>query len=156
MADEQKNVALVLLGIVAVIAVVGLVLLFVQDRAATGEGIYGGAIKQVEYPYWTNRGTPRNIPGVLSESAWATTASKDLTTHWNYQGDPKRNPIGDVPSALTKCGSNGFLEPYNPDRAGYYASIGYQVVDTDGSKAGMCVFPQRDMVGGIAGRAELQ
>ena len=151
MADEQKSIALVILGIVAVIAVVGLVLLFVQGKSATGEGVYGGAIKQVEFPYWVGRGTPRNIPGDLSQSNWPMTASKDLTSHWNWEGDPKRNPIGDVPSVLTKCGNGGFLVPYNLDRAGYYANLGYEVIDTDGSKAGMCVYPQEPMVGGIAG-----
>ncbi|MBS3147261.1 hypothetical protein J4219_00080 [Candidatus Woesearchaeota archaeon] len=153
MADEQKSIALVILGIVAVIAVVGLVLLFVQGRNATGEGVYGGAIKQVEFPYWVGRGVPRNIPGEIPGPGWnpGWTSSDDLTTHWNWEGDPKRNPIGDVPSVLTKCGNGGFLVPYNLDRAGYYANLGYEVIDTDGSKAGMCVYPQEPMVGGIAG-----
>ena len=39
--EEGKGVALAILGIVAVIAVVGLVLLF---SGATGKGIYGGAL----------------------------------------------------------------------------------------------------------------
>ena len=45
MAEEGKGVALAILGIVAVIAVVGLVLLFTN---ATGKGIYGGQMRQGE------------------------------------------------------------------------------------------------------------
>ncbi|RMD57813.1 hypothetical protein D6825_02850 [Candidatus Woesearchaeota archaeon] len=150
--ESQKTIALVLLGVVAIVAVVGLVLMFVRGKAATGEGIYGGAIKQVEYPYWEGRGTPRNMPG--QEALWDTRASKDLTTHWNYYGAPKRNPQSDVPSALTKCGVGGFLVPYagEGNLAQYYKSRGYRVVDTGDSKAGLCVYPNEPLVGGIAGQ----
>jgi hypothetical protein len=44
MAEEGKGIALVILGIVAVIAVVGLVLLF---KSATGMGLYGGELTRV-------------------------------------------------------------------------------------------------------------
>jgi hypothetical protein len=158
MADEHKGIALVILGIVAVLAIVGLVLLFTQNRAesATGEGIYGGAIKGIEYPLWTGRGVPRG--GVTDSSATYTpgiTESNDLTTHWNWEGNPKRVPpgggIGDIPSPVIKCGQGCFLSSIDPQEAGYYASIGYQIVNTLGSKAGVCVCPGEPMVGGIAG-----
>ncbi len=45
MAEEGKGVALAILGIVAVIAVVGLVLLF---TGASGQGVYGGQMRQGE------------------------------------------------------------------------------------------------------------
>ena len=43
MAEEGKGVAMAILGIVAVIAVVGLVLLF---NGASGKGVYGGEMLQ--------------------------------------------------------------------------------------------------------------
>ncbi|RJQ19935.1 hypothetical protein C4580_04590 [Candidatus Woesearchaeota archaeon] len=155
--EQHKGIALVLLGIVAVIAVVGLVLMYVQDRQSTALGVYGGAIKQVEYPYWTGRGVPRNMPGAIPGDMWAPgmTSSGDLTTHWNYQGDPKRDPKSDIPSALSKCGRGGFLVPYVSDNgvdANYYRYRGYAVVDTGDQKAGVCVYPNEPMVGGIAGQ----
>ncbi|MEM2916370.1 MAG: hypothetical protein QXT19_03385 [Candidatus Woesearchaeota archaeon] len=42
---EEKSIAMAILGIVAVIAVVGLVLLF---KSATGMGLYGGEMRQGE------------------------------------------------------------------------------------------------------------
>lgn len=155
--EQQKGIAMVILGLVAVIAVVGLVLMFVQGKQSTALGVYGGAIKQVEYPYWTGRGVPRNIPGQIPGDMWdpGATYSDDLHTHWNYQGDPKRNPMGDVPSALTSCGRGGFLVPYASEEgnnADYYRYKGYTVVDTGDSKAGACVYPNTPMVGGIAGQ----
>src|SRR5574342_194589 len=160
MADEHKGIALVILGIVAVLAIVGLVLLFTQSKSATGEGIYGGAIKGIEYPNWVGRGVPRNIPGAIPGDSWmpGTTESNDLQTHWNWEGNPKRAPpgggIGDIPAPLIKCGQGCFLTSIDPQEAGYYASIGYEIVNTLGSKAGVCVCPGEPMVGGIAGYTE--
>ncbi len=54
MAKENKSIGLVILGIVAIIAVVGLVLLF--TGAQTGQSYhgldksYGGDLKDVEFP----------------------------------------------------------------------------------------------------------
>ena len=150
MADEHKGIALVILGIVAVIAVVGLVLLFVQSKDATGQGVYGGALKQVQYPYWTGRGVPRNVPE--QDYLFPTTAGRDMQTSWNYWDDSNnRNPMGDVPSALTGC-VGGFLVPYNQEYLGYYVSLGYTVVNPGEGKPGMCVYPNRAMVGGVVGQ----
>ena len=148
MADEHKGISLVILGIVAVIAVVGLVLLFTKAQSPTCEGIYCGAMKQISFPYWVGRGVPANRPG--DEALWPTTASKDLTTHWNYFGDPKRDPGTDVPSPMVKCGNGGFRVPYSDGLPEYYRGEGYMVVET-GDKAGLCVYPRTAMVGGIAG-----
>lgn len=55
--ESGRAIALVILGIVAVIAIVGLVLLFTGAKNATGEFVvpeaklYGGAIKDVQFPY---------------------------------------------------------------------------------------------------------
>lgn len=117
---------MVILGIVAVIAIVGLVLLFVQHKSVTGQGIYGGAIKGDPFPYWTERGVPQNRAGPDYQYA-GRTDQKDLTTHWNFEGSPKRNPAGtitgggDIPSIIRKCGSGmpgTILEPLN--RVGNY------------------------------------
>jgi hypothetical protein len=159
MADEHKGIALVILGIVAILAIVGLVLLF-TNRTATGNGIYGGAIKQIEYPNWVGRGIPRG--GIADSSSTYTpgeTASNDLHTHWNWEGNPKRTPptggeAGDIPSPMIKCGQNCFLTSINPEQAGYYASLGYNVINAVGPKAGVCVCPGEPMVGGIAGYTE--
>src|SRR3990172_5667778 len=115
MAEGQKGIALVILGIVAVIAIVGLVLLFVQGKNATGEGVYGGALKQVPYPYWSGRGVPRNVPEFQNPNYVAGRSPYvDMQTHWNFWSDTNnRNPIGDIPSALRKPGSNCFLAPYD-------------------------------------------
>jgi len=157
MEDEHRSIAVVILGIIAVIAAVGLVLMYVQGESSTGEGVYGGAIKGVEFPYWVGRGVPRNIPGEIPGPGWSAgqTSSDDLTTHWNYQGDPKRNPVGDVPSAMMSCGRGGMLVPYvqaGVDSKQYYEYRGFTVVDTGNSRAGLCVYPNQAMVGGIAGQ----
>jgi len=55
---EERNIALVILGIIAIIAIVGLILLFTTGRTTTAQGVYGGAIKQEPYPYYTDRGRP--------------------------------------------------------------------------------------------------
>lgn len=147
-AKNQKGISMVILGIVAIIAIIGLVLLFTQSRSPTGEGVYGGAIKQVQYPNWIGRGTPRNLPG--QEALWPATQSKNLVTNWNYYGSPKRDPKSDVPSALRKCGVDGFLVPYNNGLPEYYSERGYTVIDTGDQQAGVCVYPNAALVGGIA------
>lgn len=150
--SEHKGIALVILGIVAIIAIVGLVLLFTGANKATGQGMYGGEIKGLQFPNWYGRGVPR--AGISDSSttydAGATT-SDDMSSNWNFYGNPDRNPIGDVPSPMVKCGQGGFLVSVNQDEAGYYETIGYDVVAVDGSKAGVCVYPNEPMVGGIAG-----
>ena len=50
---NDKNISHVVLGIVSVIAVVGLILLFIST--STANGVYGGAIKNVAMPYYEDR-----------------------------------------------------------------------------------------------------
>lgn len=79
MAEESgKGIALVILGIVAIIAVVGLVLLFTGARKAVGEfavpGVkeYGGAIKGIYDPYsraFSGRAYDPTDSGVTDEFA---------------------------------------------------------------------------------------
>lgn len=151
-AEGHKGIALVILGIVAIIAIVGLVLLFTGANKATGQGMYGGEIKGIQFPNWVGRGVPR--AGISDDSlsyVAGTTPSNTQQKNWNFYGNPKGNPIGEVPSPMVKCGQGGFLVSVNEDEAGYYESIGYEVLSVGGSKAGVCVYPQEPMVGGIAG-----
>jgi len=107
MAEESgKGIALAILGIVAVIAIVGLVLLFSGAKktgqvAYTGvDKVYGGALKDVEYPYLENRPAkgvpvlPEGVEVVDEQTAYA-------------QGVPYRtyNRVPDqIPSTQTTCG----------------------------------------------------
>ncbi len=66
MVEKNKNTALLVLGAIAVVAIVGLVMMFADGNKATGEivgygaypKIYGGAVKQVQFPNYADRGTP--------------------------------------------------------------------------------------------------
>jgi hypothetical protein len=90
MANESKGVALAILGIVAVIAVVGLVLLF---KGATGKvvdtsmtfpnaKVYGGALKGEQYPNLVKRaiGFPNGpaSPGGYDSSIEGTVTEDQL------------------------------------------------------------------------------
>jgi len=162
MAEHHKGIAMVILGIVAIIAVVGLVLLFTAGKSSTGSyvaaspKIYGGDLRadRNEFPYWADGvATPRNIPGDM-DNFLANQQNWNTKTHWNYYGNPTGNPIGDIPSPMVKCGVNGFRVPLNDDQAGWYRSQGYQVIDPGDGRPGMCVYladDQRSMMGGVAG-----
>ncbi len=56
---EDKGISLTILGVVAVIAIVGLVLLFTGagtgGYVAPGNKVYGGAIQEKPYPYLQGR-----------------------------------------------------------------------------------------------------
>ena len=124
MDNGHKNVALVLLGIVAVTAIVGLVLMFVQSTE-TGQ-IYGGAIKGVQYPYWEGNSG--------ASSPWGD------DTYLGH-GDPAK-----VDGALTGC-PGGF--EVSGDKVYMYQSRGYKVFDVadpDGVHVLHCVYPTEQMV----------
>jgi hypothetical protein len=94
MAEEGKGVALAILGIVAVIAVVGLVLLF---KGASGQGVYGGAMRQGESeirPYGEHPGryvTP--VPAeIFPEGAYYDGYKGTDRAWWEY----RRNPCPDA------------------------------------------------------------
>ncbi len=76
-----------------------------------------------------------------------------MSTNWNWNGNPKRNPLGDVPSALTAC-PYGLLVAYSDGLANWYEQRGYKVFPTGGEQPGLCVYPGQDMVGGIAGQSQ--
>lgn len=68
MADEGKGVALAILGVVAVIAVVGLVLLFsgATAKVSLPSKVYGGALEGKEFPYLMSR-TTGGFPSTASD-----------------------------------------------------------------------------------------
>jgi hypothetical protein len=68
MADE-KGIAYAILGIVAVIAVVGLVLLF---KGATGQGVYGGEMRQGESELRPFGESPARYTSPVQESEGGT------------------------------------------------------------------------------------
>ena len=134
---EEKNMALVILGIIAVIAMVGLVMLFAEGKKATGEGIYGGAIKGVAYPNWEYRGAPQGQGGLSFPEGKTATIGEN----------PNRDPSSDVPSALTGCGANSILVDVNS--VAYYEGIGgYTCFDARPDKPGYCCYPNEALVGG--------
>lgn len=152
--NQHKQIAMVILGIVAVIAVVGLVLMFTA-AGSSGLGIYGGAIKDYgsdAIPYWSGNGVPRNdVQMQYASSAGyvpGTTPPNQQSTNWNWNSAPKGSP-GDIPSLIVGCGVAGFLVPNN--EVYYYYTRGYDVVET-ADKSGACVYPGEAMVGGIAGQ----
>lgn len=85
-SKHHKGTPLVLLGIVAITAIVGLVLMFVST-GPTGKGVYGGAIKGIDNP---------NFEGRTGMTNW---------NHLGYTGskDPAR-----VDSQQTSCGKGAF------------------------------------------------
>ncbi len=96
MAD-QKSIGIAILGIAAVLAIIGLVLMFttaIQSGAfsATLPKIYGGAIKNVDYPYLEGR----HAAGVGGDEY---TASESNPQHMYYE-----RGIRQIPSEYTACG----------------------------------------------------
>jgi len=123
--EEHKGVALVILGVVAVAAIVGLVMMFVQ--ATTTGQVYGGAVKGISYPNWEGRSG--------ASSAWGVDS---------YAG--KRDPTK-VTSTVTSCGSGGFTLS-SGQVAAYQNNPAYtisQKVDQWGSVL-TCVYPRSAMV----------
>ena len=112
MAEERgRGVALAILGIVAVIAIVGLVLLFsgAKKTAQVASGLdkeYGGALKGVEYPYLEGR-TVKGGVGATPEGVLVSDEEKAYA-----EGVPYRtfSRVQDqIPTPQTTCGE-GFFE----------------------------------------------
>lgn len=114
MAEESgRGVALAILGIVAVIAIVGLVLLFsgAKKTAQVAQGldkVYGGALKGEEYPYLEGRTvgggarvTPEGVPFAEEATAYA-----EGVPYRTYSRVPDQ-----IPATQTTCGANFFEVP---------------------------------------------
>ena len=131
MAEESgRGVALAILGIVAVIAIVGLVLLFSGAKktaqVATGlDKVYGGALKGVEYPYLESRtvrggvaATPEGVPVSDEQKAYS-------------EGVPYRTfsrVVDQIPTPQTTCGE-GFFEVPVQSKERVEASTGLKCSD---------------------------
>jgi hypothetical protein len=94
--EEGKGVAMAILGIVAVIAVVGLVLLF---KSATGMGLYGGELTRIPGVDLYQKG--ESVPRYTSP-----TPSDNGGTYYQYRqawGGLERDPCNnaDYPIAST-------------------------------------------------------
>ncbi|MBI2564480.1 hypothetical protein HYV79_00630 [Candidatus Woesearchaeota archaeon] len=92
MADEGKGLALAIFGIVAVIAIVGLVLLYAQARSVTGQGVsdYVGAFGRdsVRNLAWPGEGNPlwyqygRDVPNEAQDFYYRAA----FDPRWDNQG----------------------------------------------------------------------
>ena len=110
MAEESgKGVALAILGIVAVIAIVGLILLFSGAKKTgqvvlAGDKLYGGSVSDAEYPYLENRpvkGVPVTPEGI--QVADEETAYAEAVPYRTYSRVPDK-----IPSGQTTCGEGRF------------------------------------------------
>src|SRR3989344_4993107 len=92
----------IILGIVVLTAVIGLLLVLSESRI-TGQ-VYGGALKNVEYPYLEGRsarGAPTTPEGI--EVATEEQASAEAIPYKTYNRMPSQ-----IPSELTSCGQGKF------------------------------------------------
>ncbi|MBW3018577.1 hypothetical protein KY329_00120 [Candidatus Woesearchaeota archaeon] len=118
---KDTKIPMVLFGIIAVVAVVGMVLMFTQERNTEGMMAVGPFSNQPgwytnydqsQYPYWSTV-QPVNIPAGSIEGSpsskvpgeWYPTVSQQRLINY-VPGTEKRNPEGNIPSALSSCGRN--------------------------------------------------
>ncbi|MBW2969306.1 hypothetical protein KY314_04300 [Candidatus Woesearchaeota archaeon] len=110
MAD-QKSIGIAILGIAAVLAIIGLILMFTTAMksgafSATLPKVYGGAIKDVNYPYLESR----TVSGVGGDEYTA----QDNPQYMYYE-----RGVRQIPSLQTSCGE-GFV------RVDYAQMLGYK------------------------------
>ena len=100
--EEGKGIAMVVLGIVAVIAVVGLVLLF---KSATGMGLYGGELTRVPGVDFYEKGesVPRYTSPVATDEGG--TFYQYRRGQYGLERDPC--PMNDYPVAYTANQAGG-------------------------------------------------
>jgi len=101
--DEQKNLSLAVLGVVAVIAVVGLVLLFTNAQKTgqavmPGDKVYGGGASEEQYPYLVDRKVGHRYDGEwgTEDTAWQTGVP-----YRTYARSPAA-----IPTDYTSCGAD--------------------------------------------------
>ena len=93
----EDKAALILLAIVAAVAVVGLLLI---TTSTTTSEVYGGALKDAEFPYLEGRpakGVPVTPEGI--KVADEQTASAEAVPYRTYGRTPEH-----IPTYLTACG----------------------------------------------------
>jgi hypothetical protein len=116
---KDVKIPMVLFGIIAVVAVVGMVLMFVQENNTAGMSAVGPFSNQPgwytnydqsNYPYWATV-QPPNIPaGSISPNSdskipgpWYGVVNTQRMDRFEPQGI-KRNPEGNIPAPLQSCG----------------------------------------------------
>jgi hypothetical protein len=115
MAD-QKSIGIAILGIAAVLAIIGLVLMFttaIKSGAfsATLPKVYGGAIKDDPYPYLSDR----TVSGVGGDQY----AAQDNPQYMYYE-----RGVRQIPSIQTACGKGEAQVSYNQ-------MLGYETRDVE-------------------------
>lgn len=110
MAD-QKSIGIAILGIAAVLAIIGLVLMFttaIKSGAfsATLPKVYGGAIEDVDYPYLRDR----SVSGTGGDQYQA----QDNPQHMYYE-----RGVRQIPTGYTTC-------PENYARVSYTQMLSYK------------------------------
>lgn len=92
---KDKNISIAILGIAAVLAIVGLILMFSIASSSgafwVSSKVYGGAIKDVAYPNLMDR----NVNGISGDQY----ASQD-----NIQNAYYERGVRQIPSIQTACG----------------------------------------------------
>ena len=92
---NDKNISIAILGIAAVLAIVGLILMFSIASSSgafwVSSKVYGGAIKDVNYPYLQDR----NVNGILGDQYLAQDNIQDM---YYARG------VRQIPSIQTACG----------------------------------------------------
>lgn len=104
MAEENKGVALAILGIVAVIAVVGLIMLF---TGSTGQGVYGGQMRQGESdirPYYEEPGRYTSpVPADEGGTYYSGRGGTDRNW-WAWSRNPCQDKVYPVVTSIAKIG----------------------------------------------------
>ena len=134
MAEEGKGVALAILGIVAVIAVVGLILLFTGATAkvsAPFEKTYGGVNRYEEYPYLVDRTT-----GGMADTAGTPDA---IYYPAGFMGAEEPNPVMDEEHQQMYAASmSGTNSPRTAGRQPYYIPSGQICSEASGEPGFRC------------------
>jgi len=158
--ESGKGIALVILGIVAIIAIVGLVLLFTGMKKATGEFAvpaakeYGGAIRGVYTPYdraFTGRaldypsGMEGNYGGqgaIPNKVAWEVTGEDPYKkTVQSYGRQTFNRQYEEIPSIIAcqwldfLTGDRGYETPADANEATAYMAQGRGCNDLDNLNA---------------------
>ncbi|RLE47430.1 hypothetical protein DRJ25_02405 [Candidatus Woesearchaeota archaeon] len=148
--EEDHTISMIILGVVAVISIVGLVLLF-SAAQSSGLGIYGGAIKGLgSFTHQEVRGVPATIcPEGTSEchTVYQNTALRRGIQDVDYNHLPSwqayryDTEVGWNSGYLRKCGDDAIKVTY--PMAGYYQNSRPNL-NCEGEirkdKSGLCCF----------------
>jgi hypothetical protein len=155
--ESGRAIALVILGIVAVIAIVGLVLLFTgAKKTATGEfyvpeaKVYGGAIRDVQFPYsraFAGKAVeyPSGATGEYGSGAYPLGDSQEASVLGTTDLPYSTYKRGDNQIATLVGGSCSILT-----RGEYPVESSWNQAQAAMSKGLTCIFYIEDMYGEVA------